>query len=598
MSARGPWRWVFAIACVGVLLRWSALGVGFAMDDWAQLAMLDGSWPAERGPTELFVFADGSPAEHQRVLDRGALPWWTDPELRLSAMRPLSSALVWLDVRMFGHDPWRFHLHSLVWWIALVLVVARVLLQLLPQRLALLALGLWVLDECHGFPLAWLANRNAIVAATFGVLAIGEHVRWREHGSAVARGMSIVALVLALAAGEYALCAVGMLIAFEAAARRPDRLRALAPVVLVLLAWACLYRLGGHGSFASGAYFDPAREPIAWLGAALVRVPVLLAGMLLALPTGQLALFPSTIVWQAALGVLAVLGVAALLPGVLQRSTPERARLRWAVLATLVAMLPIASSFLSARLLLVPAITGHVVLAALVLDGLAHARDASRRMAARARAALAVVLLAVHVGLAATWSVVELRDIAEVDRRASALALGMPLDDRRIAEQRVVVLTANDPATLLYPPFVRHFAGHPLPRAWWVLSLAPRPHRLRRTAKDAFELDVEDGAMLRTPVEQLLRRRDRLPRVGERIALDGLTVEIVATDDESFPTTVRYTFDRALEDPSLVFLLVTRRGMIRYPMGPIGASVPVPAGALPFELELREPGAASRPAHP
>lgn len=568
------WRWVFAIAIVGALLRVQALSAGFAMDDWAQLAMLDGSWPVERGPTELFVFADGSPDELQRLADRGSLPWWSDPQLKLSGMRPLSSVLVWLDVQLFAHDALLFHLHSLVWWLALVLVVARLLLQLLPRRWALLALALWVLDECHGFPLAWLANRNAIVSACFGVLALAEHIRWREQGTAAWRAP--IAMVLALAGGEYALCAVGGVLAYELPKR--DRLRALAPMLAVLVAWAVLYRIGGHGSFASGAYFDPAREPIAWLGAAIVRVPVLLAGMLLALPTGELALFPGTLWWQALLGVLAVAGVLAILPTA-RLSVHDGARLRWALFATLFAMLPVASSFLSARLLLVPAITGHIVLAAVILDAL---------QAKWPRRVLAFVLLAIHVALASVWSVLELRAIADVGRRAQALALALPVDARRVADQRLVVLTANDPATLLYPPLVRHFAnGAPLPRAWWVLSLAPRPHRLRRTAIDAFELDVEDGAMLTTPVEQLLRRADRLPRLGDRIALDGLAIDIVAVDAAGFPTTVRYTFDRPLEDPSLAFFLVARRGFLRYPMGPIGASMPIPAGALPLELDVR-----------
>lgn len=561
-------RWVLLIAIVGALMRVQALSAGFAMDDWAQLAMLDGSWPVERAADELFVFANGSADEHRRLLDRGSLPWWTDPELKLSGMRPLSSLLIALDVRMFGHDPWLSHLHSLAWWLALVLVVARLLLQILPQRWALLALALWVLDECHGFPLAWLANRNAIVSACFGMLAVSEHIRWREHGGA--RWRSVVAWVPALAGGEYALCALGVLVAYELPRR--DRIAGLAPALFVVVAWAVLYRVGGHGSFASGAYFDPAREPIAWLGAAIVRVPVLLAGMLLALPTGELALFPGTLWWQAALGVLATLGLVAA-----ARAAPEQPRVRWAMHATLLAMLPVASSFLSSRLLLIPSITGHIVIAAVILHGLS---------ATRARRALAFVLLALHVVLASVESVLELRAIAEVGRRAQSLALGLPVDDRRVADQRLVVLTANDPATLLYPPLVRHFEnGAPLPRAWWVLSLAPRPHRLRRVAIDAFELDVEEGAMLTTPVEQLLRRGDRLPKRGDRITLDGLVVDIVAVDAAGFPTTVRYTFDRPLEDPSLAFFLVARRGFLRYPMGPIGASMPIPAGALPLERD-------------
>ncbi|MBC8074293.1 MAG: hypothetical protein IAG13_38595 [Deltaproteobacteria bacterium] len=268
-----------------------------------------------------------------------------------------------------------------------------------------------------------------------------------------------------------------------------------------------------------------------------------------------------------------------LLPAVRRGLTPDaRARLRWLALAAALALVPVLSSFASARLLLIPALAGHAVLAAIILDALTRAREAL------ARAGIAVLLLAAHFGLATAWGMIELRDIAEVNRRTTAAALAMQVDDARVAGQRLVVLTANDPSTLLYPPLVRHFAGAPLPRAWWVLSLAPHPHRLHRIAVDAFELEVEGGAMLRGGAEQLLRRSDRLPALGSTTALGGLTITIGAVDAEGFPTRVRYTFDCSLEDGSLVFLLVARRGIIRYPVGPVGSTVTIPPGALPLEL--------------
>ena len=52
------------------------------------------------------------------------------------------------------------------------------------------------------------------------------------------------------------------------------------------------------------------------------------------------------------------------------------------------------------------------------------------------------------------------------------------------------------------------------------------------------------------------------------------------------PTRVRYTFARPLEHPSQVFLLATKRGMIRYPMGPVGSTVVIPPAALPLPLDL------------
>lgn len=599
MSQRSTLRWVIAIVAVGVLLRLPSLWVGFGMDDFAQLAMLDHVYPVERVPWDLFTFSSGTRDEVTALMNRGSLAWWSHPQLRLSALRPLASVLTWFDVRVFGHAAMWHHVHTMLWWIAMMVTLARLLLHVLPRRWALLALALYALDECHTYPVGWLANRNAIVSATFGFWAILCHVRWREHGRRRDAMLAALGLALGLAGGEYGLCAVAFVLAYELARGlrvthvRPTigPARALAGVAIVLAIWALVHRGFGYGSFGSTVYVDPLREPAAYLEAVAIRVPILLADMFLAIPTGKLAFFPDLMRLQAWLGPLALAVVGALLPGVWRGlDVRGRGRLTWFALAAIASLLPVASSFVSARLLLVPGAAGHVIVAAIVLDGLDAARDAVRRASwlGRVQVLAGVAAFAAHAGLATWWGLEETLSIGELNRGTRKASLAMQVDDAEVPRQRLIVLTAADPMTLLYPPSVRYVAGHPMPRSWWVLSMAPKPHRMRRTAKNAFELEVVDGAMLRGPVEQLFRRPDQLPVVGDVVLLDGLRIEILAVDDEGFPIRVGYRFDRPLEHAGYVFLLATRRGMIRYPMGPVGSTVTVPPAALPLALELPE----------
>ncbi len=564
---------VAGIALLAAAMRLHAVGVGFAMDDYAQLAMLADAYPVRRAPWDLFAFCDGSSADIDALVDAGAFPWWSDPTLRLSTLRPLPSLLTWFDVRAFGLAPRLHHLHTFAWWLAMLAVVARLLLRMLPARWAVLAFALYALDECHAQPLAWLANRNAIVAATFGMAAVHAHVVAREGGRGGA--LAAVWLAFALACGEGALGALGFIAAVEIAGQGSPRPRALVPIAIVVLAWAGIHAAGGYGAGHSGVYVDPVDEPLRWLVVAAQRVPILIADLALALPTGRLALGGRGLLAQQVAGVLAMLAIAWWLRRVAPRGdAAESVALRTFALGTLFAVLPMASAFVSARLLVIPAIGAHVLIAHAVLAGLAAWRR--HRWTARARVALAAVLLAAH-GLAAPWwsirEITEVRTFAADARRAAASA---PFD----AGTDVVVLVAADPATLLYPPLVRAATGLPPPRSYLVLSAAPGTHRLRRTGAHTLELE-HDAGMLRGAVEQMFRRDDRLPEVGARRHVGDAVVEVRAVDGEGHPTRVAVTFATPIDDPTLRFVLATPAGFVRYPLGPVGVAVTLPPAAAP-----------------
>jgi hypothetical protein len=94
------------------------------------------------------------------------------------------------------------------------------------------------------------------------------------------------------------------------------------------------------------------------------------------------------------------------------------------------------------------------------------------------------------------------------------------------------------------------------------------------------------SAMLTGPVELLFRRPEFPFAAGDLVELDGMTIRIVKVDADGRPIRVRYRFDVPVDDPSLVFLLATKRGLIRYPIGPVNATMPIPPAMLPLVLDL------------
>lgn len=63
-------------------------------DDYGQLLAVEGSsspFQAMFTKYGLFVFADGNPERVRALVERGGLPWWSHPSLKIAFFRPLSS---------------------------------------------------------------------------------------------------------------------------------------------------------------------------------------------------------------------------------------------------------------------------------------------------------------------------------------------------------------------------------------------------------------------------------------------------------------------------------------------------------------------------
>ena len=333
---------VLAAALLGFLLALPSLMNGLCMDDYQQRTTLLTD-PAGN-PFEFYRM--GTP-QAEAMLQRGVLPWWTHPDSRLVFFRPIAKWLMQVDYRFWPDNFFLMHLHSTLWYVLLVLLAGIAYRRFIASPLAVgLAVMMFALDGWHGGAIAWLANRNVIVAMSGSLLALLCYRR--ENGWWQIPGCILFALTLASA--EAALAVTGYFFAYEiflSKQRWPSRILRLLPYAFIAIVWLAFWRHYGYGSSGPGFYTDPGADPKEFLRAIFYRAPAYLFG--------QLTFFPIEIIdmlddsgWRFYLSgvVLAACAVIARIFWPLLRSSSTAC---FFALGMLIATLPLCGSQLAGR---------------------------------------------------------------------------------------------------------------------------------------------------------------------------------------------------------------------------------------------------------
>jgi hypothetical protein len=549
-----PWRDRVAALLLlagGLLVFWPALRSPLFVDDYFQNAMVHGNYPAPRGPFDLYDFVGD--ADRSALMDRGLLPWWTDPRLTLRFLRPLSSALLWLDHRVFG-DPFACHLHSFVWWAAAVLAARPLYRRGLSRRAALLATIVFGLSPCHVLPLVWLANRNALVSMTLGIVGLGALVRYRERPRARDLAASASCFGLALLGGEHALGFGGYVLARAMTARRstrPRRLAALAAFAVPAAAYLCARVALGYGTVGSGVYFDPLSDPSEFLQHAPRRLLTLLA-------QGWLTLDP-TMVNEATsrwvLGILTIGGALVLVVPVRRAlaSLEERGRehATWLLVGSALSLSPVLAVAPAPRLLGV-SMLGIAYTVGLVLDRAWFPREPETGSAAGEWTAMVALGLGfahlVHApAIARLASHLYRTEAMGYCRRAAAFRAQL----RDPASSDVVVVRSFDPG-LFVIPWALDASGAP-PARWRVLGLGGHVLVSRPDAR-TLEVVAPEGQSLVPPGENGLFRGEGARFTPGQVVRCGSVRATVLDVNDAGPRRVRFEFESDLESPSRVWL--------------------------------------------
>jgi hypothetical protein len=518
--------------------------------------------------------------------------------------RPLSSALMWLDLAAFGDNAFAYHLHSAVWWASMAAMLALLLRRVLPGWAALLALLLFCADEAHGMLLGWIANRNAIVASALCLFGLWAQLRKREDGVGAGGWLALASFALALCASECAVGFLGYAALYElfGQAGQAKRLHRLLPLVALLGIYLLARAAFGFGSHGSGMYLDPFGELGPFAQAAVRRFPVLMGDLVLGVranwwtggfpwtpgliergffpPGWLLDLRPLRMLLQG-IGAVAIAAFALLCGSVLRAGGSPR-DLRWLVLGVPLAILPSLSSLPESRLL-VPALLGWSV----VLASFVHARITAWQMQPRRASsviglAVAVALALYHASVPAWHSFTETTIGAQLAGAVRASILAPELDPVLVPGRRVLLVAAADPTTTIYVPLLRKLNGKPGPDACHLLTDTFVPLRLLRLSRTAFQLDRLSYAY--TPGDAYAAAFNREPlHAGERFRADGLQVRVERVD-EGLPTRARYELDRSLDDPDVVLLVQTVGGLRRIAFPALGQSILLAPPLPPFAL--------------
>ncbi|MHC4518831.1 MAG: hypothetical protein ACYTAS_09610, partial [Planctomycetota bacterium] len=398
-------RFPLAVMVLAIVLVLPSLKAGLLFDDYHHKLLFSGSDSPARlldSPLDLFCFFDADPERAQQLMDTGLFPWWATRNAKAAFWRPISSLTHWLDYTLWPNTAALMHAQSILWYGLLALAAVFLYRRLAPAAsIAAVAALFFAFDDAHGTPVGFLSNRNALIAATFGVLTLIAHDRYRRDRSKPALLRAIACLAAALLSAEAGLATAAYLAAYVLFIDRAswrNKLFSLAPYLVVIVVWRLLWNHLGYGVENLGVYIDPLREPSRYVAALKDRAPVLLLAQLLAPPSDvTMLLGPSgtKLLWLAALAFLAFFALL-LIPLLRQ----DRVARFWA-LGMLLSLLPICATFPSDRLLMFTSIGAMGLVAQFLAATFGSGEQRLRRRPRRIGAALlASLFILVHAVIA------------------------------------------------------------------------------------------------------------------------------------------------------------------------------------------------------
>ncbi len=578
-SAWSRWlthRWsVSALVLLGMLMVLPAIDSGFTLDDFLHWSTLhEGSRVANppASPWGLFHFLTGSADENQAMKATGELMWWAAHDLRILFWRPLTEWTHWLDHTLWPHSPALMHLHSLLWYGALIFLLARLYQRLdtsspAPARLAVL---FFICSNLHLSAVAWIAARNQLVAACCTVLCIGAFHVWRTRQSPRHGWLAVVMFGLALMSAEAGLATLGYLVAHVLVFGAPlqlqqagriwrERVAPLLPFLLIMVIWRVTYKALGYGSNGSGFYIDPTSDLVRFAGNIMLRLPTLLQAQVFGVPAATLSLLtPSQQVLYAA-AAAAALTLCWWVARIYRVWTSPVAR--FLAIGAVLALVPMCASEANDRLLLNSEIGFSWLLAMLFARALAQHRLRRNWQNLPAKILIGLIVF-VHL------VVMPIQTVAYATLRKPLLTptsvldpLGLP-DGRQDPDARVVLLNPPLASLSIYYPSVRRYHGMTNPAS--MHALANGFHDLSLTVLDEHTIELRSTGE-KSFIESFSRDVVTRPfKIGEAIQAGPLQAVVTALSPQGAPRSVRFRFSAPITSNPWRFYVWTVEGFVPY----------------------------------
>ncbi len=578
-----PGRGLGLLLALAIAVHLPALGIGLVADDYVHIAALEGAFEdTPLGPANLYDF--GSRASGAEALRIGGLPWWTSEGFRIRFLRPLPSLVRTAEHAIVGRAAWPGQLANTLALAALVALARAVYLRLgLAPGAALMAAFFVAMDESSAIPVGWLANRNSLLEALFGIgalwVALGRTAVDAPRSGTHSGTRMALAWALALAATLCKESGVVFLVLVPAAAwwrarelpDGPTRMRALKNARRALLAgcaaalvYVVAYAGLGYGA-SSRFYPEPWGDPLSAL-AAYGRLLLVGAGALASPIPADLVFVEPRALW----GFVPV-GALVLTVAVVAARRHRGVALLLALFA--LALLPQSTAPVGDRLLLIPGIG----LAGCIADTIQRTwtRGAGRRVA------IAMALLYTAAGpLSGIGLLGRFNGFAELGRESRRVARTLEPSPQT---QNVLMLQGPHGLALLALAATWPIVNDRNPIGIHALQLGNRGLVIVRRDALRFEVESTGADFLCAPMEAVFRTEVDPLAVGRRWSGALFDVEALALGETGLAR-IDLRFPRAPEELGIELFRADWNGAIAVPWPAVGERVELPRGrsAVPF----------------
>jgi hypothetical protein len=557
------------VVLAGVALFAPSLGVGFLIDDVYHLAILERFDRLDDvEPLSFYTFEEGK-LQRMGPIQGRLPPWWAGEDFRQVFFRPLSCLIHMADHALWGRAPVGYHVTNLLLW-ALLLAVVVLLYRSLSADFAaasgatvFLAGLLFAMDDAHVLNVAWLAHRYALVGAIFTVLSLLFYHRFRTGGGAKWLVICLGTCALGLFSDEGTVGLLFWVAAYELCMSDqplPARLKAAAPLAVLVTGYVIAYGLSGMGTAGSENYVSPLSDPLRFIRLAFTeRIPALLAGAFTPLPaqtsftrvtTG--AMWPLLAAWGIVLALLIVF---------VPHLRKDRLA-RFMALGALLSLIPRAGAFAHDRMLLLPTVGTAWVLASFAVASVRR----SPGMATWVLRALALVIVAYHGLVSPGLAVHATLAYGREAERAKQSALASELPGPGQAEGARVLLLATPSVGYNVVAGLRWLEGLPYPEAVWGVTTGKGEYLFSRTGERTFRIQVRSDGFLRG-IEPRHCRRAFDYKQGDRFRQGAMRVTLTrmeAGEIREFEVEI----DRPLDHPDVWLMMWDGRKLVRNRLPP------------------------------
>lgn len=569
-------RWCIPVsALIGMLLIAPAMNMGLLGDDYLHWSLLTGrSVNAQPGAFfGLFTFADGHVAANQAMIDDGRLVWWANEHLRIAFWRPLAELSQWLDYQVWPDSPVAMHVHNLLMYGLMILLVGKLFSALDPDRQqAGLATWLFAGNMLHVFAVAWLASRNQMLSGLFVVLTLLAYHRWRQGGSALHALLAAACLVLGLFSAEASIQTAAYLFAYalfmEPGKPLLKRLTALLPFAVIALVWKAEHGHLGYGSFGSPGYVDPSSNPTGFSVSLALRLPALMVAQWFGVSSAMFEqLGRGTQVLYSSAATLALLGLAWAIHALGGFRTPLA---RFYALGSLLALAPACAGYPFDRLT-VNSDIGASGLLSVVLLQLWRQRQAFTGWSLGSAKNVLLLVGFIHLlifPVAKLGTSAFMKTIGEAGEAQAALAIP---DATPGQTQHFLLLNLPAAESVYYIPLIRQYHGRHNPTTMHALGPNNQAMTLSRVDDVSLRLMVPTGFK-----GTITRDTQGQPfKVGDTVRMGNISVVVEEVTEDHAPRTALFRFPTSLQNPEWQLMAWKENGLYRLPAPAVGQSVEI-----------------------